>query len=61
MQAIVSDIIVSQAAQNGSLLVSQTLNNSSSNSVSFADMLNSINEKSEVIQREGRNGEGLHP
>ena len=48
MQAIVSDIIVSQAAQNGSLLVSQTLNNSSSNSVSFADMLNSINEKSEV-------------
>ena len=48
MQAIVSDIIVSQAVQNGSLLVSQTLNNSSSNSVSFADMLNSINEKSEV-------------
>ena len=48
MQAIVSDIIVSQAAQTGSLLVSQTLNNSSSNSVSFADMLNSINEKSEV-------------
>ncbi|MBO4533591.1 MAG: flagellar hook-length control protein FliK [Treponema sp.] len=48
MQAIVSDIIVSQAAQTGSLLVSQTLNNSSSNSVSFADMLNSLNTNSEA-------------
>ncbi len=48
MQAIASDIIVNQAAQSGSLLVSQTLNNSSSNSVSFADMLNSLNKNSEA-------------
>ena len=48
MQAIASDIIVNQAAQTGSLLVSQTLNNSSSNGVSFADMLNSLNKNSEA-------------
>ena len=44
MQAIVSDIIVSQAAQSGNLLVSQTLNNSSSNDVSFAQILSSLNK-----------------
>ena len=48
MQAIASDIIVNQALQSGSLLVSQTLNNSSSNGVSFADMLNSLNKNSEA-------------
>ncbi len=48
MQAIASDIIVNQAVQSGSLLVSQTLNNSSSNGVSFADMLNSLNKNSEA-------------
>lgn len=44
MQAIISDIIVSQAAQSGQLQISQNLNNSSSNNVSFADMLASFNK-----------------
>ena len=44
MQAIISDIIVSQAAQNSGLQISQTQNNSSSNNVSFADMLASFNK-----------------
>ena len=44
MQAIISDIIVSQAAQSGGLQISQNTNNSSSNSVSFADMLASLNK-----------------
>ena len=41
MQAIVSDIIVSQAAQTGQLQISQNLNNNSSNQVSFLDLVNS--------------------
>ena len=41
MQAIVSDIIVSQAAQNGILQVSQPLNNNSSLELTFAQMLES--------------------
>ena len=42
MQAIVSDIIVSQAVQTGQLQVSQLLQNNSSPQISFAEMLNSI-------------------
>ena len=45
MQAIVSDIIVSQALQTGQLQISQTLNNNSSNSISFSDMLNSLRQE----------------
>ena len=41
MQAIVSDIIVSQAAQSGILQVSQPLNNNSSLELTFAQMLES--------------------
>lgn len=49
MQAIISDIIVSQAAQSGGLQISNTYNNNSSNTVSFADMLASL-QKSENSQ-----------
>ena len=45
MQAIVSDIIVSQALQTGQLQISQNLNNNSSNSISFSDMLNSLRQE----------------
>ena len=57
MQAIISDIIVSQAGQKqtGNLLISQTLNNSSSNSVSFAEMLNSFNRTSESADNDSVN------
>ncbi len=52
MQAIVSDIIVSQALQTGQLQVSQNLNNNSSNSLSFSDMLNSLRSEHNVSQSE---------
>ena len=52
MQAIVSDIIVSQALQTGQLQVSQNLNNNSSNSLSFSEMLNSLRSEHDVSQSE---------
>lgn len=42
MQAIISDIIVSQALQSGNLQVSQLTQNNSSSQTSFADILNSL-------------------
>ena len=47
MQAIISDIIVNQAVNSGNLLVSQTLDNSSSNSISFSEMLGSLQSQSD--------------
>lgn len=53
MQAIISDIIVSQAAQSGGLQISNTYNNNSSNNVSFADMLASLQkgDESQELQK----------
>ena len=53
MQAIISDIIVSQAAQSGGLQISNTYNNNSSNNVSFADMLASLQkgDESQKLQK----------
>ena len=42
MQAIISDIIVNQAAQNGNLQVSQLIQNNSSPQTSFMEMLNAL-------------------
>ena len=42
MQAIISDIIVSQALQSGNLQVSQLNQNNSSSQTSFAEILNSL-------------------
>ena len=42
MQAIATDIIVNQAVQTGVLQVSQTINNNSSDTISFAEMLNAL-------------------
>ena len=50
MQAIVSDIIVSQAVQNSPLPISQTFNTNSSNNVSFADMLQNLQSQKEKIE-----------
>ncbi len=47
MQAIISDIIVSQTRQTGNLQISQPINNISSNSFTFADMLESLNQSSQ--------------
>ena len=52
MQAIASDIIVNQAIQTGSIQISQTINTSSSNNVSFSDMLASLQNKEEPVQLE---------
>ena len=63
MQAIISDIIVSQTAQNGNLQVSQNLNNSSSPNVSFADMLASLNQAAEQkpVQDSSKSNETVQP
>ena len=42
MQAIISDIIVNQAAQNGNLQVSQLIQNNSSPQTSFMEVLNAL-------------------
>ena len=53
MQAIVSDIIVSQALQTGQLQVSQVLQNNSSSQTSFAELLNSVRSgQTEAAEKE---------
>ncbi len=53
MQAIISDIIVNQAAQNGNLQVSQLIQNNSSPQTSFMDMLNAIrSQEADVPEKE---------
>ena len=53
MQAIISDIIVNQAAQSGNLQISQLTQNNSSSQTSFMDLLNSIrNEQAEAPEKE---------
>ena len=53
MQAIISDIIVNQAAQSGNLQISQLTQNNSSSQTSFMDLLNSIrNEQAEAQEKE---------
>lgn len=63
MQAIISDIIVSQAAQNGNLQISQPINNISSLNTSFADMLASLNksEETQPVQNEAPVAETAKP
>ena len=63
MQAIISDIIVSQTAQNGNLQISPNLNNSSSPNVSFADMLASLNQAAEQkpVQDSSKSNETVQP
>lgn len=63
MQAIISDIIVSQTAQNGNLQISPNLNNSSSPNVSFADMLASLNKAAEQksVQDSSKTNESVQP
>ena len=63
MQAIISDIIVSQAAQNGNLQISQNLNTSSSPNISFADMLASLNKAAEQkpVQDSSKADESVKP
>lgn len=53
MQAIISDIIVNQAAQSGNLQISQLTQNNSSSQTSFMDLLNSIrNEQAKAPEKE---------
>ncbi len=53
MQAIISDIIVNQAAQSGSLQISQLSQNNSSPQTSFAQMLSSLrNQEAEAPEKE---------
>lgn len=53
MQAIISDIIVNQATQNGNLQVSQLIQDNSSPQTSFMDMLNAIrSQEADVPEKE---------
>ena len=53
MQAIISDIIVNQAAQSGNLQISQLTQNNSSPQTSFIDLLNSVrNQETDVSEKE---------
>ena len=53
MQAIISDIIVNQAAQNGNLQISQLTQNNSSSQTSFMEMLNSLRkQEAEIPEKE---------
>lgn len=53
MQAIISDIIVNQSAQNGNLQVSQLIKDNSSPQTSFMDMLNALrSQEADVPEKE---------